>query len=73
MLLSKRQELGKSGGSRVVADEIRKLATSSKENVDQINGITKNIQEFLFKSLLSDIHTLTDTVKGDSGILCNDP
>ena len=46
MLLSKRQELGKSGGFSVVADEIRKLATSSKENVDQINGITKNIQEF---------------------------
>jgi uncharacterized protein YoxC len=50
-------------GFSVVADEIRKLATSSKENVDQINGITKNIQEFLqrLNHAFSDIHTLTDT------------
>ncbi|MGG4106202.1 methyl-accepting chemotaxis protein [Paenibacillus lautus] len=50
-------------GFSVVADEIRKLATSSKENVDQINGITKNIQEFLqrLNHSFSDIHTLTDT------------
>ncbi len=50
-------------GFSVVADEIRKLATSSKENVDQINGITKDIQEFLqrLNHAFSDIHTLTDT------------
>ena len=50
-------------GFSVVADEIRKLATSSKENVDQINGITKNIQEFLqrLNHAFADIHTLTDT------------
>lgn len=50
-------------GFSVVADEIRKLATSSKENVDQINGITKNIQEFLqrLNHAFSDIHMLTDT------------
>lgn len=49
-------------GFSVVADEIRKLATSSKENVDQINGITKNIHELLLrlKDAFSDIHTLTD-------------
>ncbi|MGW9124077.1 methyl-accepting chemotaxis protein [Paenibacillus chitinolyticus] len=50
-------------GFSVVADEIRKLATSSKENVDQINGITKNIQELLLRlnHAFSDIYTLTDT------------
>lgn len=50
-------------GFSVVADEIRKLATSSKENVDQINGITKNIQEFLHRlnHAFADIHALTDT------------
>ncbi|SEG71728.1 methyl-accepting chemotaxis protein [Paenibacillus sp. UNC499MF] len=50
-------------GFSVVADEIRKLATSSKENVEQINGITKNIQELLqrLNHAFSDIHTLTDT------------
>lgn len=31
-------------GFGVVADEIRKLATNSKNNVDQINEITQNIQ-----------------------------
>ncbi|WP_211746192.1 methyl-accepting chemotaxis protein [Paenibacillus sp. Marseille-Q4541] len=53
-------------GFSVVADEIRKLATSSKENVDQINGITKNIQELLMKlnDAFSDIHSLTDTQSG---------
>lgn len=57
-------ELGK--GFSVVADEIRKLATRSKENVDQINGITKNIQELLqrFNHAFSDIHSLTDTQSG---------
>ncbi|WP_411553643.1 methyl-accepting chemotaxis protein [Paenibacillus lautus] len=50
-------------GFSVVADEIRKLATSSKENVDQINGITKNIQEFLqrLNHAFADIHSLADT------------
>ncbi|EGL15161.1 MULTISPECIES: methyl-accepting chemotaxis protein [unclassified Paenibacillus] len=53
-------------GFSVVADEIRKLATSSKENVDQINGITKNIQELLLRlnHTFSDINTLTDTQSG---------
>lgn len=48
-------------GFSVVADEIRKLATSSKDNVDQINGITKNIQGLLLRlnNAFSDIHTLT--------------
>lgn len=48
-------------GFSVVADEIRKLATSSKDNVDQINGITKNIQGLLLRlnDAFSDIHTLT--------------
>ncbi|MGM1049022.1 Methyl-accepting chemotaxis protein [Paenibacillus uliginis N3/975] len=53
-------------GFSVVADEIRKLATSSKENVDQINGITKNIQELLLglNHAFSDIHTLTGSQSG---------
>lgn len=53
-------------GFSVVADEIRKLATSSKENVDQINGITKDIQQFLLhlNHAFSDIHSLTDTQSG---------
>lgn len=34
-------------GFAVVADEVRKLATNSKENADQINPITKNIQQLL--------------------------
>ncbi|CAM4446328.1 methyl-accepting chemotaxis protein [Paenibacillus tarimensis] len=53
-------------GFSVVADEIRKLATSSKENVDQINGITKNIQELLqrLNHAFTDIHTLADTQSG---------
>ncbi|MBD7968575.1 methyl-accepting chemotaxis protein [Paenibacillus gallinarum] len=50
-------------GFSVVADEIRKLATSSKENVNQINGITKNIQELLMllNHAFADVHALTDT------------
>ncbi|MEJ9218549.1 methyl-accepting chemotaxis protein [Paenibacillus glucanolyticus] len=53
-------------GFSVVADEIRKLATISKENVDRINGITKNIQELLLglNHAFSDIHTLTDSQSG---------
>ncbi|MFC3746910.1 methyl-accepting chemotaxis protein [Paenibacillus sp. GCM10012306] len=55
-------------GFSVVADEIRKLATSSKENVDQINGITKNIQELLLRlnNTFTDIHKLAD---GQSGAI----
>lgn len=53
-------------GFSVVAGEIRKLATSSKSNVDQINGITQNIQELLLRlnQAFSDIHTLADTQLG---------
>lgn len=53
-------------GFSVVADEIRKLATSSKQNVDQINGITNNIQNLLLllDQAFTDIHTLTDTQSG---------
>lgn len=53
-------------GFSVVADEIRKLATISKENVDRINGITKNIQELLLglNHAFSDIHTLTGSQSG---------
>jgi uncharacterized protein YoxC len=53
-------------GFSVVADEIRKLATSSKENVDQINGISKNIQELLqrLNHTFSDIHALTGSQSG---------
>ncbi|MFE4712628.1 MULTISPECIES: methyl-accepting chemotaxis protein [unclassified Paenibacillus] len=55
-------------GFSVVADEIRKLATSSKENVDQINGITKNIQDLLLRlnNTFTDIHKLAD---GQSGAI----
>ena len=50
-------------GFAVVADEIRKLATNSKQNADQINHITKNIQQLLkeLNQLFSEVNTLTDT------------
>lgn len=57
-------EAGK--GFSVVATEIRKLATNSKENVDQINGITNNIQKLLLQlnESFKDIHALTDNQAG---------
>lgn len=53
-------------GFAVVADEVRKLATNSKENADQINHITKNIQQLLkaLNQSFSEINTLTDTQSG---------
>ncbi|KZR58598.1 methyl-accepting chemotaxis protein [Pseudobacillus badius] len=50
-------------GFSVVANEIRKLATNSKENVSQIDTITKSIQELILKldQGFSGIHHLTDT------------
>jgi uncharacterized protein YoxC len=54
-------EVGK--GFSVVAEEIRKLATNSKENVNQINIITKNIQNLLLKlnQSFTEVNNLTDT------------
>lgn len=53
-------------GFSVVADEIRKLATVSKENVDRINDVTKNIQQLLLRlnHTFTDIHNLTDAQSG---------
>ncbi|MEK4698343.1 methyl-accepting chemotaxis protein [Solibacillus sp. FSL R7-0668] len=53
-------------GFAIVADEVRKLASNSKQNADQINHITKNIQQLL-KSLnqaFAEVNTLTDTQSG---------
>jgi len=49
-------------GFAVVANEIRKLATNSKQNADQINHITKNIQLLLkeLNQLFAEVNTLTD-------------
>ncbi len=57
-------EVGK--GFSVVANEIRKLATNSKENVNQINDITKNIQGLLLSlnQSFQEVYTLTDTQSG---------
>lgn len=53
-------------GFSVVANEIRKLATNSKENVNQINEITNTIQQLLQKLNVSftDINKLTDNQAG---------
>ncbi|NPC91797.1 chemotaxis protein [Bacillus sp. WMMC1349] len=52
---------GESGkGFSVVADEIRKLATHSKENVGQIDEITKKIHALL-KGLEQSIQVINDT------------
>ena len=57
-------EVGK--GFSVVAEEIRKLATNSKENVNQINDITKNIHGLLvtLNQAFGEINSLTDTQSG---------
>ena len=57
-------EVGK--GFSVVAEEIRKLATNSKENVNQINDITKNIHGLLttLNEAFGEINSLTDTQSG---------
>jgi len=53
-------------GFSVVANEIRKLATNSKENVNQINTITDNIQELLqrLNHAFADINKLTASQSG---------
>jgi uncharacterized protein YoxC len=57
-------EVGK--GFSVVANEIRKLATNSKENVNQINDITENIHGLLvtLNQAFGEINALTDTQSG---------
>lgn len=55
---------GESGrGFSVVAEEIRKLATNSKDNVSQIDEITKTISSLLteLNTAFSGIHQLTET------------
>lgn len=53
-------------GFSVVANEIRKLATNSKENVNQINDITKNIQGLIdtLNQTFLEVNTLTDNQSG---------
>ncbi|MEK4521187.1 methyl-accepting chemotaxis protein [Psychrobacillus sp. FSL W7-1457] len=53
-------------GFSVVANEIRKLATNSKENVNQINDITKNIQGLIdtLNQAFLEVNTLTDNQSG---------
>lgn len=50
-------------GFAVVADEVRNLATNSKENANQINSITKNIQQLLasLNEAFTEINTLTNS------------
>lgn len=53
-------------GFSVVATEIRKLATNSKENVNQINDITKNIQGLIvtLNQAFLEVNALTDNQSG---------
>lgn len=53
-------------GFSVVANEIRNLATNSKENVTEINNITNTIQQLLGKlnESFGEINNLTDTQAG---------
>ncbi|KGR76169.1 methyl-accepting chemotaxis protein [Ureibacillus sinduriensis] len=57
-------EVGK--GFSIVADEIRKLATNSKDHVNQINNITRNIQDLLLtlNHSFSEVNKLTETQSG---------
>nr|WGD76432.1 methyl-accepting chemotaxis protein [Bacillus subtilis] len=58
---------GESGkGFSVVADEIRKLATHSKENVGQIDQITKKIHSLL-KGLEDSIESINQHTDGQAG------
>ncbi|WP_411954216.1 methyl-accepting chemotaxis protein [Alkalibacillus sp. S2W] len=54
-------EFGKGFG--VVADEIRKLATNSKDNVTQIDEATKSIQNLVAEvdKAFSEVHEMTDS------------
>ncbi len=53
-------------GFSVVANEIRKLASNSKDNVNLINEVTNNITELLgtLNQAFCEIHLLTDTQAG---------